>query len=70
MASKWFYSQDGVRRGPVSSTELRQLAREGVLKPQDLLWKEGMAEWLPASKTQKRTFMPTGSGVPRQAMTI
>lgn len=52
MANKWFYSQDGVRRGPVSSAELRQLAREGVLKPQDLLWKEGMAEWLPASKTQ------------------
>lgn len=52
MASKWFYSQGGVRRGPVSSSELRQLAREGALKPQDLLWKEGMAEWLPASKTQ------------------
>jgi hypothetical protein len=48
MASKWYYSKDGQRHGPVSSSEVMNLANSGDLLPTDLLWKEGMAEWEPA----------------------
>lgn len=49
MASEWYYSRDGEDHGPVSSVELKSLATKGVLRRTDLLWKEGMAEWKPAS---------------------
>src|SRR5688572_23989710 len=42
MASAWYYEIDGERRGPVSSAQLRQLAVAGKLRPQHLIWKEGL----------------------------
>jgi type IV pilus assembly protein PilA len=47
--SEWFYSQSGQQHGPVSTAELRRLAREGALRQEDLLWQEGWKEWLPAA---------------------
>lgn len=53
MATEWFYTQDGAKCGPVDSATLKALARTGILKPDDLLWKEGMAEWKPAAASAK-----------------
>lgn len=53
MSSQWLYSRDGTDHGPVSSAELMELAKNGQLLPTDLLWKEGMAEWKPASTFPK-----------------
>jgi hypothetical protein len=53
MASEWFYTLNGEKHGPVSSQELRRLAQAGTLSPTDLLWKEGMKEWCPASQARK-----------------
>jgi hypothetical protein len=50
MASQWFYLQDGIETGPVPSSELKLLAAAGKLKPTDLIWKEGMRGWVPASR--------------------
>ena len=50
MASDWFYLCDGVQNGPVSTDQLRQLARTGKLRPEDLVWKEGIADWVEAKK--------------------
>jgi hypothetical protein len=47
--SEWFYARDGQRFGPVSSEALRQMARDGLLQQDDLIWSEGMASWTPAS---------------------
>jgi serine/threonine protein phosphatase PrpC len=41
MADRWFYTQGGQERGPVSAAELMHLAAAGKLAPQDLLWPEG-----------------------------
>ncbi len=53
MATEWLYSRDGTDHGPVSSSELVELAKNGQLLPSDLLWKEGMSEWKPASSFPK-----------------
>lgn len=51
MADEWHYSAGGRPPiGPVSAGELRELAAAGRLAPTDLVWKEGLAEWVPASK--------------------
>lgn len=48
--AEWYYAQNGAQNGPVLSATLRQLARAGRLAPGDLVWKQGMAEWVPASR--------------------
>jgi hypothetical protein len=48
MASQWLYRRGDVENGPYTSKELHALAASGELQREDLLWKEGMAEWVPA----------------------
>lgn len=49
--AEWYYSAgDGVQRGPVDAGGLKRLAAAGRLSPSDLVWREGMTEWAPASK--------------------
>lgn len=53
MAAQWHYAKkNGEREGPVSPAKLKQLAAEGWLTPDDLVWKEGLPEWLPAKKVR------------------
>lgn len=49
MATAWYYTQNGVKHGPVSAAELVELARSGKLQPTDLVRREGMEDWKPAS---------------------
>jgi len=44
----WFYSAGDTRQGPVTELELRRLALDGKLKPSDLVWKDGMPDWVEA----------------------
>lgn len=64
----WYYTVDGNQQGPVSAVELKQLATSGSLKPQDLVWKEGMPEWTPANNL--KGLFPVGENkVPEQEST-
>jgi hypothetical protein len=46
--SHWYYTEKGLKRGPLSPDQLKHLAASGRLQPSDLVWKEGMAEWVGA----------------------
>ncbi|MGA2440373.1 MAG: GYF domain-containing protein [Tepidisphaeraceae bacterium] len=48
--AEWFYSKNGQQQGPVSGTALKQMADNGQILPDDLVWREGMAEWAKASQ--------------------
>jgi TM2 domain-containing membrane protein YozV len=50
MATEWYYSHDGDRRGPVSEHEIKTLAADGRLRPDDLVWQAGMEAWTQAGK--------------------
>jgi hypothetical protein len=50
MAVEWFYTSDKQRMGPVSWEELRQLAVAGTLKRDELVWTEGMPDWVRADR--------------------
>ncbi|CAN5828712.1 hypothetical protein BH11VER1_BH11VER1_04240 [soil metagenome] len=45
----WFYSDNGAQQGPISDMEVTNLSRSGVLKPETLVWHEGMTDWQPLS---------------------
>jgi hypothetical protein len=48
MADVWFYAQDGQQAGPVSAAQLQQLVRTGRLQATDLVWREGLPQWIQA----------------------
>jgi len=45
---QWYYARNDEPFGPVSATELKQLADSGQIAPDDLLWREGMEAWTTA----------------------
>ena len=48
MNADWFYSVGDQRQGPVTEDALKQLVADGRLQPTDLVWKDGMADWVEA----------------------
>jgi hypothetical protein len=50
MAEQWYYIKDGEKHGPVHVVNLKRLAQNEKLMPTDLLWKEGLADWVPAGR--------------------
>ncbi len=60
MRNEWHYTIHGQpAASPISATQLKQLAASGQLKPTDLVWQEGMVEWVPAGAI-KGLFPPAG----------
>lgn len=55
MATQWYIVQDGDRRGPYSGAELQALADDGKLRPRDMVWCDGMPDWVPAKNVLKPT---------------
>jgi uncharacterized RDD family membrane protein YckC len=58
----WFYANGGQQEGPVNDADFERLAREGVIQPTTLVWREGMANWEPYAKVapapQTASFAP------------
>ena len=46
----WFIVQGDARRGPFSSSELKQFASEGKIERSTQVWKEGLKQPVPASR--------------------
>jgi hypothetical protein len=67
MDDQWFYGQDGAQRGPVDFAALQAMARSGQLRSQDLVWRQGMTDWLPASQVLAELFAPAPAPVPPSA---
>lgn len=66
MKTRWYYKRDGKKYGPISSSQLREMAIVGKLRRTDLLWKEGMNEWRRAGDSSK---LFERSGPPEQLET-
>ncbi len=45
---KWYYSKNNTQLGPVEESELQAKLATGEVTPADLVWREGMGDWLPA----------------------
>jgi uncharacterized membrane protein len=52
MAVEWYVRRNDKKLGPFSSKDLRRLATAGKLAADDLLWKEGLSEWIAASRVE------------------
>src|SRR5271165_20745 len=52
MATEWYYRREGEQNGPISPAQLKQLVASGELGPADLVWREGLSGWAPATKVK------------------
>ena len=47
---EWYYAKHGERQGPVSLATLRSMVVTGEVAQTDLVWRKGMADWIPAGQ--------------------
>ncbi len=52
MSEQWYYARNGNQTGPIAAGDLKQLADSGRLLPTDLVRKDGMKAWAPASRVK------------------
>jgi hypothetical protein len=57
MTEDWYYAHDAQQMGPVSTLALRDMLANGTVKLSDLVWRDGMSNWVPASES--RELWPT-----------
>jgi hypothetical protein len=62
MPEQWHYSKGNEKLGPVSRNELRTMAADGRLTPNDLVWRDGMSTWKPAGRING--LFPTAAAPP------
>jgi len=43
--SNWYYTQEDEPVGPISAQQLKQLAHDGAITADSLVWKSGMGQW-------------------------
>lgn len=54
----WFYANDKEEQVSTTEEELRRLAASGALRPDTLIWREGMADWTAVSTAKPEWFSP------------
>jgi hypothetical protein len=71
---EWYYSEDKQQKGPVTEEKFAELVRNGVIRADTLVWRQGMDAWQPYSKvfSASQTTAPaitptTSSAVPAPA---
>lgn len=65
MADDWYYARNGERQGPVPRAKLAQLARDGWLTADDLVWTSGMPAWAAAGDVPELAGGPLGRTLKR-----
>jgi uncharacterized RDD family membrane protein YckC len=51
--SSWYYAVNGQQTGPISFESLAALIRSGQVGPNDLVWTDGMTQWLAAGSVDQ-----------------
>ena len=58
---EWFYAKHGQQQGPVDLETLKAKFQSGEIAPTDLVWREGMGEWVAAETLSELTTPPAGA---------
>ena len=51
----WYYADGDQQRGPVTDAELAGLIESGVVRPETLVWRDGMTDWRPLAEARPST---------------
>jgi uncharacterized RDD family membrane protein YckC len=59
---EWYYAVNNQRQGPVAQADFDRLVADGVVKPETLVWQQGMADWKPYSTIAATLPPPADAG--------
>ena len=65
--ARWYCMISGKKCGPLSTGQLRQYAAEGRLKPDDLIIRDGLSDWVQASRAKGLFDAPNPEASRREA---
>ena len=54
----WYYAKNGQQSGPISETQLDELACGGGIAPTTLVWRQGMKNWQPYNVVRPAEQIP------------
>jgi uncharacterized RDD family membrane protein YckC len=57
----WYYVKQGQQTGPVDDEQLDQLKASGAIQGDTLIWREGMANWLPYQEVKAGATAPAAA---------
>lgn len=60
--NQWYYAANGAQQGPVSLDQLNEWVRNGQFPADTLVWRDGMAQWLPANQVAELAAAFGGGG--------
>lgn len=61
--TEWYYTKMGLQQGPVPEDEIRQKIRRGEIGDSNLLWRDGMADWLPFTQIPELQNGPVSAAI-------
>ena len=64
----WFYVDAGQQAGPVPDEQLDELVRAGKVRGDTLVWREGLANWLPYTQARPEGIQPPAPLAPPPPM--
>ncbi len=60
----WFYVDAGQQAGPVTDEQLDEFVRNGKVRRDTLVWRDGMPNWQPYSQARPEGMQPTAPAPP------
>jgi len=60
-SASWFYSRGGTHQGPVTYQDLQRMAAQSEIGPDTLVWRSGMADWVPCRQFPDFSFAGQGT---------
>lgn len=61
---QWYYSKNNSQLGPVEEEELRAKLASGEISTTDLVWRDGMPDWLAAARVPEFSSLTALPAVP------
>lgn len=55
--NKWFYEDNGLRKGPISEEEIISLIKSSTISNGTSIWKQGFSDWLKLENTDMRIHL-------------
>lgn len=62
--TQWYIAREGKQHGPLTDIEMRTFVAHSYLRMTDLIWRPGMAEWLPAPQVFPAVFQAPAPAAP------
>ncbi len=61
-APGWFYARGNSHNGPIGLADLQRMVDSGDIVPSTLVWRNGLANWLPAHQVSELRFPVSAAG--------